>query len=330
MRGNWILKLESVRGGYQVGSSEKDYIDAVSNVSLEVYNEEVLGIVGESGSGKSTLVKIIYGDLTPPLVVKSGKVVLDASENPVDMISLKPAERRKLWWKTISYIPQQSMSVLNPTMRIRDHFIETLKYHAGMEKNEAVKLISKHVEEVGLTRDVLNAYPHQLSGGMRQRIIIALALMLKPKVIIADEPTTGLDVIVQRGVLQSLLENVRKYKSTLIIVSHDIGVISMITDRIAVMYAGKIVEVGKTERILQKPLHPYTKALIESIPLIGDRTPRKGLPGLPPNLKSPPPGCRFHPRCPLARDICRREEPPLVEVEPGHYVKCWLYSEGRK
>ena len=307
---------------------EQFYVDAVSGVTLEAYENEVLGIAGESGCGKSTLLKIIYGYVKPPLTVRSGRVLVDTGKGSIDVLSMDLEERRsRIWWRYISYIPQNAMNVLNPTSRIRDHFAEVLRLHQGLDREEAYRVAAEYVTQLGLPRDVVNAFPHQLSGGMRQRVVIALALIMKPRVVLADEPTTALDVVVQRGILQTLIERQRELRNTLILVTHDMGVHAMLTDRIAIMYAGKIVEVGRTEEVFEKPLHPYTRMLIESLPRLGDKRVRKGLAGQPPDLRSPPPGCRFHPRCPYATDRCRREEPPMVEVEKGHWVACWLYAK---
>jgi len=326
--GERVLLVDNVVGGYEVKTFEQSfYVDAVSGVVLEAYENEVLGIAGESGCGKSTLLRIIYGYTKPPLVVKSGRVIISTEHGDLDVLSLNLEERRsKVWWRYISYIPQNAMNVLNPTARIRDHFAEILRIHQGLDKDEAYKVAAEHVTQLGLPRDVINAYPHQLSGGMRQRVVIALALIMKPRVVLADEPTTALDVVVQRGILQTLIERQRELKNTLILVTHDMGVHAMLTDRIAIMYAGKIVEVGRTEEVFEKPLHPYTRILIESLPRLGDKSMRKGITGQPPDLRNPPPGCRFAPRCPYATERCRREVPELVDVGGRHYVACWLHT----
>jgi len=319
-----VLNTVNLAGGYNVMINDNMvYVDAVSNVNFYAKNNEVLGIAGESGCGKSTLLKILYGYIRPPLVVQRGSVTLRINDQSIDILSLK--DRTLVWWKHISYIPQNSMNVLNPLQRLRDHFIETIRMHMDVDKDEAYKTARDYIESLGLSKEVLNAYPHQLSGGMRQRVVIALALMLKPRVILADEPTTAVDVVVQRGVLQMLLDKQRELKNTLILVTHDMGVQAMVTNRILIMYAGKGVELGATEDIFENPLHPYTRALIESLPRIGDKTLRKGLAGQPPDLTSPPPGCRFHPRCPYAMDVCRREEPPIIDIGKERFVSCWLY-----
>ncbi len=319
-----VLNVANLTGGYSIIiNSNFAYVDAVNDVNFYAKNDEVLGIAGESGCGKSTLLKILYGYTKPPLIVKKGNVILKINEQTIDILTLK--DRTSIWWRYISYIPQNSMNVLNPIQRIREHFIETIRTHIDVDIDEAYKMAREYVESVGLSKEILNAYPHQLSGGMRQRVVITLALMLKPRVVLADEPTTAVDVVVQRGVLQMLLDKQRELRNTLILVTHDMGVQAMVTNRILIMYAGKGVELGATNDIFEDPLHPYTKALIESLPRIGDKTLRRGLAGQPPDLINPPPGCRFHPRCSYAMDICRREEPPIIKIGKERFVSCWLY-----
>jgi peptide/nickel transport system ATP-binding protein len=322
-----LVMVRNIIGGYVVSGS-RGFLEAVSRVTLDIHANEIIGIAGESGCGKSTLVKIMYGFIRKPLVLTSGKIYVKKDSDLLEITSMDEDERRKkIWWRVLSYIPQNSMSVLNPVKRIKDHFIEILKAQGRnyITNKDAIEAIASYMEEIGLPREVLNAYPHQLSGGMRQRVVTSMALIMRPRVVLADEPTTGLDVVVQRGIIQNIVESIRRLGSSLVLVSHDIGLHAMITDRMAIMYAGKIVEVGRTIDILRKPLHPYTQALLESLPRLGDKKPREGLRGMPPNLISPPPGCRFHPRCPFAMDICKKVEPGLVEVEPGRLVSCHIY-----
>lgn len=318
-----ILRAVNIYGEYAV--SPLMSVKAVTDVTLYVNSGVVMGIAGESGCGKSTLVKILYGYVEPPLRAR-GKVLLDVDGNAVDLLSIDEEYKRgKIWWRYISYIPQNSMNVLNPYMRVGDHFIELLRKHLNLEKDEAIKVAGEYVEDLGLRRDVLKAFPHQLSGGMRQRIVVALSLLLKPRVIFADEPTTAVDVVLQKVLLQYLLDKQREYSSTLIIVTHDMSIHAMVTERIVVMYAGHVIEEAPTQLFYEDPKHPYSRALINSLPRLGDKGVRQGLAGQPPSLLNPPPGCRFHPRCPYAMDICRREEPPTTEYENGWRIKCWLY-----
>jgi len=288
----------------------------------------VFGIAGESGCGKSTLLKILYGHIKPPLTLKQGSVELyTGGEKPINISSLSLKEhQRTVWWKRISYIPQASMNVLNPTMRARAHFAEMLKIHMGMSKEEAYSKAEEYAESIGLPRDALNAFPHQLSGGMRQRTVIAMAVLLKPELVLADEPSSALDVITQRTALTFLKDVQRGLGNTLVLVTHDMGVQAVLTDRVAVMYAGKIVEIGETAGIFEKPLHPYTRALVDSLPRLGDKSQRAGLGGQPPDLRRPPAGCRFHPRCAHAMDVCSREEPQLVRRGDRSHAACWLYA----
>jgi peptide/nickel transport system ATP-binding protein len=324
-----ILKVVNVDAGYVVKYKSKriKFIHAVNNVSLELRLNRVLGIAGESGCGKTTLAKIIYGITEPPLEIKQGAILLKISNGYIDLLKVDRAYLSKeIWWKVISYIPQNSMNVLNPMKRIRDSFVETLKFHGlEVDKKEVIKYIRDTFNAFGIPIDAVNAYPHQLSGGMRQRVVIALALMLNPKIVIADEPTTAVDVVTQLGILTSLKEWQKDRKSSMIIVSHDMGVHAYMDEEVAIMYAGNIVEKGDAEDIFRDPLHPYTKILISSLIKRGEKSVKKGITGSPPDLSNPPPGCRFHPRCPFAMDICRRGRPPTIKMDKDRTVSCWLY-----
>lgn len=304
--------------------AKKRTIRAVDNVSLKIFSGEIYGIAGESGCGKSTLLKTLLANLEPPLRLFGGELNYWLDSKPVNVVSLKEEERRRLKWRFISYIPQGSMHVLNPVKRIRDTFMEILKSHVRRQKETFLEMAIEHLKALGLPSRVLDMFPHQLSGGMRQRVTIALATLLKPRIILADEPTTALDVVAQRAVIQLIKKIQKELKNTIVLVTHDMGIHAQVTTRMAIMYAGKIVEEGPTLEIFKEPLHPYTRYLIQSLPRVGDKQLREGIPGSPPSLVSPPSGCRFHPRCPHATQRCEEEEPVFLEVNPGHRAACFL------
>ncbi|MEC8840656.1 MAG: ABC transporter ATP-binding protein [Candidatus Poribacteria bacterium] len=301
-------------------------VKAVDDISIEIKEKEVLGIAGESGCGKSTLLKVLLGTIDPPLKIVDGTMQYEFEES-YNVLSMSKDEIKQIRWTQVSYIPQGSMHVLNPVRKIRDTFHDFIATHQNLDKSETTKLSQDYLQKLGLSGQVMNAYPHQLSGGMRQRVTIALATILSPKLVFADEPTTALDVLVQRGVVQLLKEIQQREGSTLVLVSHDMGVHANLADRIAILYAGKLVEEAETQSIFKNPLHPYTQYLIESLPRLDDKTERSSIPGRPPALDNPPEGCRFHPRCPHAMDVCTKEVPPLVDIGEGHKTACFLVSE---
>ncbi|MCI4435246.1 MAG: ABC transporter ATP-binding protein [Ignisphaera sp.] len=303
--------------------TSRGVVKAVDGVTFSVAEREVLGIAGESGCGKSTLGYALLRLVPPPGRIVDGKIILDG----VDITSLPEDEVRKIRWSKISMVFQGALNVLNPVIKVGDQIAEVLMYHKGLTKKEALDIAAQYLKLVGLAPDVLRRYPHELSGGMKQRVVIAMALILKPRLVIADEPTTALDVVVQAQIMNLLKQLKEQEKISMIFITHDLSLIAEIADKIAVMYAGKIVELGPSDAIFERPMHPYTQGLIRSIPSLRQRKTLTWIPGAPPDLRNPPPGCRFHPRCPFAMDVCRREEPPLVEVEPGHYVACWLYAK---
>ena len=321
-----ILKIKELRAYYVTDASDVGRsVHAVDDVSLTVYKKEIFGIAGESGCGKTTLLKVLFGLMKPPLALFGGDVLYRVNGEDKSLFSIDEGEMRRLRWNFASYIPQGSMSVLNPTMRIKKQFLNVLKTHQKtIDKDEMEQIVVEHVKTLGLPAEVLPSYPHQLSGGMRQRIVVALATVLEPRIIFLDEPTTALDVVVQRGVIQMLGEVQRKLNNTLLLVTHDMGVHAEITDRIGIMYAGKIVEVASVKDIFKEPLHPYTQFLISSLPKIGFKSRKVSISGSPPSLIDPPLGCRFHPRCPYSKKICSESEPLLEEFNPGHFVACFL------
>lgn len=298
-------------------------VRALTDVSLTLAPNEIVGIAGESGCGKSTLLKVLSGMTRAPLRVEEGDVTLHAGGRTVAVT--EPREMRLARWKNVSYIPQSSMSVLNPVVRIGKQFRWVVAAHAKLRAAEADARVRDFVEKVGLPARVLSSYPHQLSGGMRQRVVIAMATFLHPQLVLADEPTTGLDVVVQRSVLGLIHTLQQEFNMTVLMVSHDMGIHYQVSDRVVVMYAGSVVESAPTDALFGEPLHPYTQRLIASLPRLGDQNKRESIAGAPPNLSAPPTGCRFHPRCPAAMEHCKTVVPKLLEARPNHFVACHLY-----
>ena len=298
-------------------------VRAVDNVSLKLTKGESLGLVGESGCGKSTLGLAILRLVPEPGRIVAGSVIFDG----LDLTKLSEEDMRRIRGSRIAMVFQDPMTSLNPLMKIGEQLTETLMVHGEADKEVAKEKAISILSDVGIGPERFNDYPHQLSGGMRQRVMIAMALILKPDLVIADEPTTALDVVTQAQIVDLMKDLKEKYKMSLIFISHDISLVSEVADRMAVMYAGQVVEVGDVLSIFDEPLHPYTKALLEAIPNI-ELADQKlvYIPGSPPDLVSPPPGCRFHPRCPFATDKCKVEEPEMIEVRPGRWVKCFRYG----
>jgi peptide/nickel transport system ATP-binding protein len=290
---------------------------------------EIYGVAGESSCGKTTLIKLISGTIKPPLRVEEGSVRYEFGSYEVDILNIPADElRTNVRWKEISYVMQGSMSVLNPVRRIISTFEDVINTHQPItNKKLFLEQVRDHVGRLGLPPDVLNLYPHQLSGGMRQRVAIALATVFHPSLIIADEPTTALDVVVQRGVLQMLKDIQAESGNTVLLVTHDLAVHANVADRVAIMYAGRLAEEAPTQVIFNAPLHPYTQHLIGSLPMIGDRSSKSSLGGSPPNLANPPAGCRFHPRCPHVMDKCRTQIPEMIKLIGNHRVACHLITE---
>jgi peptide/nickel transport system ATP-binding protein len=316
-----ILKVENLRIHYD---TPKGDVIAVSDVSFELYEGETLGLVGESGCGKSTAAYGILQLVQPPGYIVHGGVYLDG----VNLIKLPEGELRKLRWTRLALIPQGAMNSLNPTMRVKDQIIDAITAHEGPQSKSKLKeRVMQLLQMVGLPGRVYTMYPHELSGGMKQRVCIAMAIALNPAVIIADEATSALDVVVQRIIAQTLVKVKEMLGVSMIIIGHDMGLLAQLVDRMAVMYAGKIVETAPVAKIYNSPKHPYTQLLIDSIPSIKERKPLKIMGGITHDPRNPPSGCIFQLRCPFVWDHCRQVEPPAITVDQGQHVACHLYDE---
>jgi peptide/nickel transport system ATP-binding protein len=320
-----MLKLCHVSAQYNIFD---DYINAVKDVDFCVKDNEIFGIAGESGCGKSTLLKVMYDLIEYPLKISGGHIELHTQQPDGTCKIYNTGEIRSRYWREISYIPQGAMHVLNPVKKIDIQFYDSIGKHSmRIGKKQLHDQIVSYLKELELPPEVMKAYPHQLSGGMKQRIMIALATFSNPSIILADEPTTALDVVVQRGILSMLSRVQKKTQKSIVIVSHDLGVHYQITHRMGIMYAGEMVEIGPTDEMFNNPKHPYTKMLIESLPRIGDPSQKEGIPGTPPNLKNPPDGCRFAPRCQYAVDLCRKLSPCRYQIGEGHQANCHLLED---
>jgi peptide/nickel transport system ATP-binding protein len=294
-----------------------DNVRAVDRVSLDLYPGEVVGLVGESGSGKSTLAYGACRLLRPPALITSGSVRYQGRrmERPVDILELRADQLSSLRWRDIAIVFQSAMNALNPVLRVRDQLLDVLRAHLRISRAEAIEKAGSLLDMVGIPRARLRSYPHELSGGMRQRVMIAMALATDPEIVIMDEPTTALDVVVQREILAQILELKERLAFAVLFITHDLSLLLELADRIAVMYAGQLMEVGAAAQIHHEPAHPYTKRLLRSFPsLRGPRRELTGIGGSPPDLHRPPPGCPFLPRCTEGTDECSRIEVRLAPV----------------
>ncbi|MEX0627650.1 MAG: ABC transporter ATP-binding protein [Cucumibacter sp.] len=302
-------------------------VRAVDDITMTVKQNEVYGIAGESSSGKTSFIKVLAAAIRPPMRIVAGSVIFHFGDRNVDVTSASPEEIESIRWKHLSYIMQGSMSVLNPVRRIENIFEDFAARPLGLSGRAFKDRVITHLAKLKLGPEVLRAYAHELSGGMRQRVTIGLATICNPEFIIADEPTTALDVVVQKDVLSLIRDLQKEMGSSVVFVTHDMSVHANMADRVGIIYAGRLIEEAPTRQLFVAPKHPYTAHLVASLPRIGDTTQRPALEGRPPNLAAPPPGCRFHPRCPLAIDICKKEVPPLEEVVPGHRSACWRWRD---
>jgi oligopeptide/dipeptide ABC transporter ATP-binding protein len=314
-----VLEVKNLRVHYATPSGD---VIAVNGVDLKVFEGETIGLVGESGCGKSTLAMSILRLVQPPGRIVSGQVQIHG----IDLIALSERELRQVRWNQIALIPQGAMNSLNPVMRVKNQIAEAIETHQTQRSPQELKeRILRLLAMVGLPGRVYDMYPHELSGGMKQRVCIAMAIALTPSVIIADEPTSALDVVVQRVVAQTLLDVKRTLGVSMILIGHDMGLMAQLVDRIAVMYAGNIVEIAPVKDTFAEPLHPYTQLLLASIPSVKERKPLVVTEGLTHDLRRPPPGCIFQLRCPFVMDKCREVVPPLRELRPNHFAACHLY-----
>lgn len=315
-----LLRIEALEVRY---TTRAGVVKAVDKVGFEMERGETLGLVGESGCGKSTLGFSVLRLVPPPGKIVGGDIIF-AGE---DLLKKDEEEMRRIRGSRISMIFQDPMTCLDPLQKIGDHIVETITTHGqGINRTEAWKRAGEMLDRLGIDPSRLEDYPHQLSGGMRQRVMIALALILNSELVIADEPTTSLDVIVEAQILDLLKQLKGDYELTLILITHNMGVVAELADRVAVMYAAKLVEVAEALRLYEEPKHPYAQGLLRSIPNISlTEQVLATMPGSPPDLIQPPPGCRFHPRCPYVKEECKEIEPPMKEVEREHLVACHLY-----
>ena len=316
MSNQTVLSVEGLSMQYETGAGP---VRAVDGVSFSVEKGQALGLVGESGCGKTSIALSLLRLLPENARITEGRILL----NGADIVSLTEEEMRRMRWDSISLVFQAAMNSLNPVYRVGDQIIEALDEHVRLSRDDARERVGELFDLVGLDRSHIDNYPHEYSGGMKQRAVIAMALSCDPDIVIADEPTTALDVIVQDRILREMKRVRAELNMSMIYISHDMAVIAEVSDLVGVMYAGKIVEMGSTEDVFKTPIHPYTKALVSAFPsLSGDKQELVTLPGEPPNLQDPPAGCRFHPRCPYATDACLTEEPPSVR-RGEHFAFCW-------
>jgi oligopeptide/dipeptide ABC transporter ATP-binding protein len=321
-----VLSIRDLSVVYQAAEGD---VRAVNKVSLDLHAGEVVGLVGESGSGKSTLAYGACRLLRAPAAITGGSVTYQGRRlhQPADILQLNPDQLASMRWREISIVFQSAMNALNPVLSVRDQLTDVIRRHLRLSRQQAAARAAELLDLVGIDQSRLRSYPHQLSGGMRQRVMIAMALATDPEVVIMDEPTTALDVVVQREILGQILELKERLGFAIVFITHDLSLLLELADRIAVMYAGQLLEVGSADQIQHEPSHPYTKRLLRSFPsLRGPRRELTGIPGSPPDLHDPPPGCPFRPRCSDGTDACEHIEMRLARVstsaDPAHVTAC--------
>ena len=324
-----LLELQQLTVDYGHGDRRAR---AVDGIDLAIHEGEILGLAGESGCGKTTVANAVMQILRPPGHVAGGRIVFRGE----DLLGKSEEELRRFRWRNVSMVFQSAMNALNPVMRVGDQFVDAMQAHERIDRRRALSQAAELLDLVGIDRSRARSYPHELSGGMRQRVIIAIALALRPELIVLDEPTTALDVVVQREIMQQLEALKREFGFAVLFITHDLSLLLEFADRIAIMYAGEVVEAAPAAELGLSPQHPYTQGLLESFPpLSGPLLRLKGIPGAPPDLRNLPSGCRFHPRCPhCSRDSAElyirqtTERPVLREIAPGHQVACHLVDGG--
>ncbi len=324
--GEPILQISDFSVVYRSGAGD---VRAVDHVNLSLHAGEVVGLAGESGSGKSTLAYGCCRLLRPPALITGGSVRYNGKRFPsgVEVLDKRPDELSALRWREIAIVFQSAMNALNPVLNVRDQILDVIQAHMSLSKDQALERVASLLDFVSIPCDRLKAYPHELSGGMRQRVMIAMALATDPEIVIMDEPTTALDVVVQRDILAQIVELKERLSFAVLFITHDLSLLLELADRVAVMYAGKLVEVGTAEEIHHEPAHPYTKGLLNSFPsLRGPRRTLAGIPGSPPDLRNLPPGCSFLPRCTYGTAACQDIDMSLSKVatsaDPYHVTAC--------
>jgi oligopeptide/dipeptide ABC transporter ATP-binding protein len=318
-----LLRVQDLRLHFD---TTKGVVRAVDGVSFTLGRDHALVILGESGCGKSSLARALLRLLPRNVHVYGGRVIIDG----LDIMSLDDERfRREVRWTQLSFVPQAAMNALNPVIRVGDQVAEPLMVHNGSDNEAAWERAREMLQRVGLPVDFLRRYPFELSGGMRQRTALAMALVTQPRLVVLDEPTSALDVLTQANIMNVLKEVRRDFKTSFILITHDVATSSELADHVAVMYAGQMVELGDAARFFREPLHPYSQKLMASVPRLREDKKLEFIPGEPPSLVSPPRGCRFAPRCPFRFDRCD-QEPPMIETGDGRGVKCWLYEDQQK
>jgi peptide/nickel transport system ATP-binding protein len=317
-----LLDVEDLNVSVRTIAGDVRITDAVS---FSVREKEIFGIAGESGCGKSTVVETVLRLITPPRYIEGGRVLFKGR----DILTASARDLQRMRWKDIAYVPQGSMNTLSPVLKIEEQIIDSIIYHTRVGKARAREMAVAALRSVGISPDVARMYPHELSGGMRQRVCIGLSTTLKPAIIMADEPVTALDVVMQRLNLETLAQLRDTDGITVVMVTHDMACHAEICDRVCVMYAGRVAEIGETRRLFAEPLHPYTDGLLKAVPSIENRH-SVSIPGIAPSAANWPSGCRFHPRCLRAMDVCGQDVPPLRELSTGRFVACHLFDGGAR